>query len=1236
MTRIDRSTFSTDPLMKPTKKAKRLYFAIAFLCACLSTCLVASSATAEPGPWLQIVPQSRPTNLWTPGDFEEEITTKSAEYPGFGEGVAQVLRVQGEPVGCLGTDNVVGNGFCGLVTGGPAISTAAQLEVLLESLYGLSEVEVEGGPVGSAPLKITVPGLSVPPVVARHEDGLLGAVTAEVISDGGSGHLFVSILNLGDAALDGTSTPVRIVDELPAGVKASGVEGFAGLDNKDGPVECELESDNLVACTFENVLASYEAIEVEILVSVATPPPPDQTPGTVTVSGGNAPITTASQNVRVSTEKAPFGFEHFFARPEREGGASAIQAGEHPFQLTTTIVPNSNGLSGITHGEARVEQAALPRNLRFPLPAGLVGNASAMPQCPMSDFLEGARAIKLLRCAPESALGVASVNIFEPFFVGPKQFRAPVFNLPPAEGEPARFGFIVERTPVLVDTRVDETDGYRIIAEVRNVSTIAQFLSSTLVLWGAPGDSRHDATRGAACIFEGQFGGSLGPCERPPGLGDPAFLRMPVSCDGPLGFEAEAEPWNVPLGSEIARASFSAPGLSGCNRVPFAPSVAAEPTSHLAGSASGLNFELTMPNANLLNPEGIAEGQPKRVQVTLPAGVTVNPSEAEGLAGCSSAQYAAETAGSAPGAGCPEASKIGTVQIQTPLLDETATGAVYVGAPYDNPFDSLLSLYVIAKIPARGIIVKQAGKIEADPATGQLTTTFDNLPQIPFDTFKLQFKDGPRAPLVMPAACGSYDMTARFTPWNAANPDDPAPDEVVTRTVPLSVNQGPHGGPCPSGPRPFKPGFSAGTLSNAAGHYSQLNVRLTREDDEQEFTNFSVKLPRGVIGKLAGVPFCPDAAIAAARARTGTNGGQEELDHPSCPSNSQIGRLLVGAGVGGSLTYVPGKLYLAGTYNGAKLSVVAITPARVGPFDLGSVVIREALKVDPETAEVSVDAVKSDPIPHILQGIPVRARDIRVYVDRPEFILNPTSCKRMVSWATVTGAGLDTGSAADDSSVKVDAPFQAASCASLGFKPKLSLRLFNGKRRAFPRLRAVVKARPGDANIGRAQVTLPHTTFLEQGHIRTICTRVQFAAGAGNGQRCPKGSIYGRAKAFSPLLDEPLKGPVFLRSSNHALPDLVAALHSKKVDINLAGRIDSAEGGHIRNTFETVPDAPVSKFVLEMQGGRKGLIVNSVNLCHGKSRAKASFTGQNGSQLNSRPVVRAKCGGSKETGRHGR
>ncbi|HXR59899.1 MAG TPA: hypothetical protein VN732_01080 [Solirubrobacterales bacterium] len=558
-------------------------------------------------------------------------------------------------------------------------------------------------------------------------------------------------------------------------------------------------------------------------------------------------------------------------------------------------------------------------------------------------------------------------------------------------------------------------------------------------------------------------------------------------------------------------------------------------------------------------------------------------------------------------------------------MSEAGHGSVYVAAPHDNPFDSLLALYLVAKIPGRGILIKQAGRVDLNPDTGRIVTTFDNLPQIPFTSFDLHFNEGDRAPLVMPPSCGTYEITARFTPWSAADPFNPQPDEVVTRTSSFSVDHGPRGAPCLSGTPPFKPGFTAGTPNNAAGKYSSLNVRLTREDGEQEFRDFSLKLPKGLVGKLAGVPFCSEAAIAAARSRTGRNGGQEELDSSSCPAASEIGRTLVGAGVGRTLTYAPGKLYLAGPYKGAKLSIVAITTANVGPFDLGNVVIRQGLKVDPNTAEVSTDGSAGDPIPHILQGIVVHARDIRIYVDRQKFILNPTSCERMTVAASVVGSGLNFGSSADDQSVDVAAPFQAADCTRLGFKPKLKLTLSGGTRRSdTPRLRAVLRTRKGDANIGRAQVTLPRSEFLEQAHIRTVCTRVQFKAGRGNGAKCPKGSIYGRAKAISPLLDEPLKGPVFLRSSDNELPDLVAALHSSRVDINLVGRIDSLNG-RIRNTFEGVPDAPVTKFVLEMQGGRKGLIVNSTDICRRKHRAIADFKGQNGRHRLLRPLVKTSC-----------
>jgi hypothetical protein len=312
-----------------------------------------------------------------------------------------------------------------------------------------------------------------------------------------------------------------------------------------------------------------------------------------------------------------------------------------------------------------------------------------------------------------------------------------------------------------------------------------------------------------------------------------------------------------------------------------------------------------------------------------------------------------------------------------------------------------------------------------------------------------------------------------------------------------------------------------------------------------------------------------------------------------------------------------GKAYLAGPYKGAPFSLAIVTPALAGPFDLGNVVVRNALYVNPETVQITA---KSDPIPTILQGIPLDVRDIRVNVDRPGFTLNPTNCEPMAITAQVTGAS---GAVANLSN-----RFQVGECAALGFKPKLKIQLHGGTRRAaYQRLTATVTAKPGEANIARAAVTLPHSEFLAQEHIRTVCTRVQFAA-----DNCPKGSIYGKARAVTPLLDEPLEGPVYLRSSDNPLPDLVVALkgpESQPIEVELAGRTDSVHGG-IRNTFDVVPDAPVSKFTLQLFGGKKSLIVNSRDLCQGpKQRATVRFSGHNGMVRDFRPVVKNDCGKKK-------
>ena len=561
------------------------------------------------------------------------------------------------------------------------------------------------------------------------------------------------------------------------------------------------------------------------------------------------------------------------------------------------------------------------------------------------------------------------------------------------------------------------------------------------------------------------------------------------------------------------------------------------------------------------------------------------------------------------------------------MPEELLRGSLFVAEPYKNPFGSLIALYMVIKDPGLGILLVQPIEVRPDPLSGQLVGIAEDIPQQPFSHFRLRFREGGRAPLIAPPGCGSFETTATLYPSSGG--------AAVTSSSSFEIIAGPGNSPCPAG-APFNPGFEAGAESNAAAHYSPFEMRITRGDGEEDLTKFSATLPAGVLARLAGVPYCPEAAIAQAKSRTGEHGGQEELDHPSCPAASRIGTTTAGAGVGGQLTYVGGSLYLAGPYNGDPLSVVSITPAVAGPFDAGTVVVRVALTLNPVSGRAEADGSASDPIPHILQGIPLNVRDLRVDVDRDRFTLNATSCAEERTEAALFGGGavLDP---LPDHPVEASARYQAADCANLGFKPELAIKLRGGTRRgANPALRAIVTPRPfREANFSRAVVKLPRSAFLDQGHIRTVCTRVQFAAGPGNGARCPKGSVYGHARAWSPLLDEPLEGPVFLRSSNHNLPDLVVALHGV-VDIDLAARIDSVRGG-IRASFAKIPDAPVSRFILDMQGAKKGLIVNSRNLCRKpkRNRALANLSGQNARRHRAKPLLRAtRC--QKQAKRHRR
>jgi len=894
---------------------------------------------------------------------------------------------------------------------------------------------------------------------------------------------------------------------------------------------------------------------------------------------------------------AAFGFNELDSTFTNQDGSQATQAGAHPFAQTVTVgfntVFSDDVDQDIPDGNAK--------DVIVSLPPGLVGDPTAVTPCSSLDFVED-------NCSIGSQVGINDVTILDP----DSTFRVSLYSLSPPPGVAMRLGFKVLVTRVTLDLVVNPEPPYNVIAKSLETPNPIPFFRSEVRVWGVPGSPVHDSER--ECT---------GGCSA--NTGEEVFLTLPRACEGPLNTDFEATSWQEPdaipvRGTSITHDSAEPPnpqGMTGCSKLDFQPSIAAQPTTRAAQSPTGLDFSLDVADEGLLNPSGLAASDIKKTVVTLPEGFSVNPSIAEGLEVCTEAQLERETAFSEAGAGCPNASKIGTVEVETPLLDENVNGALYQAEPYQNPFDSLIALYIVIKNPKLGIVVKQPLEVIPDPLTGQLTTVAEDMPQLPFSHFRLHFREGARSPLASPPACGTYEAKAVLTPWAGGPP--------TTTTSAFEIITGPGGGPCPTGGLPpFRPGLIAGTLNNAAGRFSPFNVRLHRTDSEQEFTRFSIKLPPGIVGILAGIPYCSEAGIAKAKSRTGPLGGAEELANPSCPAASEIGHTLVGAGVGSALAYAPGKIYLAGPYKGTAFSLVAITAGVVGPFDIGTVVVRQGFKIDRETAEVFIDATESDPIPHIIKGVPVHARDIRAYVDRSKFVFNPTSCERTSTASTLLGSGLDFGSLADDRPVTVSTPFQAADCAALKFEPKLKLQLKGGtKRGAHPALRAVLSMNGGpergEANIARAQVTLPRSAFLEQGHIKTICTRVQF-----RGDACPAGSVYGYARAFTPVLDTPVEGPVYLRSSEHQLPDLVASLHNERITVDVVGRIDSLKG-RIRNTFEAVPDAPVTKFVLTMQGGKKGLIVNSTNLCRGTQRAIAEFTAQNGKVSNTRPMVKAKC-----------
>jgi hypothetical protein len=877
-----------------------------------------------------------------------------------------------------------------------------------------------------------------------------------------------------------------------------------------------------------------------------------------------------------------FSITGFSGSSRLPDGSLELAAGGHP-DLTTTIHFATEPLPG-----GKVQPAGNVKDVDVQLPPGFVGYSNAIPTCPAA--LLSTPPSGEVKCSPDSQAGIVTITTY----YGGQAFPTtlPLYNMEPPTGVATQFGFNVANVLVYVDSGAVDNGEYRVETKITNISQGLPLGDTELTLWGVPADPSHNPqrySRGA-----GSTGAESNAPVKP-------LLRNPTSCSNALSATTVAsDSWQAP--GLFLRAGFENDSegnpivYGGCAAVPFAGEITAQPTSHEADSPSGFDVTVTIPQNS--NPSGRGTSDLRDAAVTLPEGMAINASSAGGLTSCTAAQVGL---GSNVPAACPESSKIGSVEITTPLLDHPVAGSVYLAKQGENKFGALLAAYIAVDDPASGTVLKLPGRIATNPVSGRIVASFDENPQLPFETLSVKFFGGPRAPLTTPPACGTYTTSAVLTPWSGNAP--------VMANDSFAVTSGPGGGACPAAGA-FGPSLETAVGSPLAGSYSPLRVRISRADGSGRLGALAVRLPAGMLARLAGVPYCPDAALAAVPTAEGT--GAAQLATPSCPAASRVGSVSVGAGAGTDPFYVnTGSAYLAGPYKGAPLSLAIVTPAVAGPFDLGNVVVRTALRVNPETARVTA---VTDALPTILDGVPLDLRDVRVDLDREDFTVQPTSCESEPFGGSATST---TGLTAP-----LRSPYAAIGCAGLPFAPDLSLAVKGAsKRSGYPALVAKLKARKGDADIGAVTVALPHSEFLAQNHIGTICTRPQFAA-----RKCPKRSIYGYAEARTPLLAKPLKGPVYLRANGGAreLPDLVAALRGQ-IEIDLVGYIDSHKGG-IRTRFVKVPDAPISSFTLRMKGGEKSLLENSTDLCAAAQHAEVRMTGQNGKRHDSTPPVTPSCG----------
>jgi hypothetical protein len=1232
--------------------------------------MIAPGASAE-GVWWGLSSGTRPGHL--------SITSRSGGKPGVDQSDELTLHPS-ELFSFLVSPNLSSHqieeeeftepGQSAEVTPG---ESAAEVQAALEAVegYGAGNVQVEA--LGSESYKITFIGaLKAQPVSVRlgypAGRGVLTQLTAGApATEGSDGEVYVAAENLGDQSISGQSSPVVLSDVLPPGLKAVAIEATKPVKENSfigrrPQLSCTLAT---LSCTLSKTqapfqaLAPYDEIEMRIAVDVE-PGAPESETNEVRISGGESftcraepgagsyrdsgcideslgggfersgggPVTPASskRTLTVSSSPTPFGVDQYALTNEEEGGAITTQAGAHPFQQTTRLTFNQGAdltPPGSGAEERHVSTIGLPKDANFKWPAGLIGNPTPIAQCTDVQFFAHTEEGEANLCPPDSAVGVAVVTINEPSNLGVTEIPVPLFNLVPRVGEPARFGFNVTQAnaPVTIDTSVRTGGDYGITVSADNVTQSVSFLSSSVTVWGVPGDARHDRQRGWSCLLEsrGVVPSNLAPCTAAQEQHPQPFLSLPTSCEGPLQTSVEVDPWSSPGSFQDFPGSFDeGQSLDSCNRLPFSAEIKLAPDGQSASTPTGLKVDVHVPQEEDLNAAGLSSSNIKDIDVTLPKGVVLNPAAADGLQACSEGQIGYLPGQSDPPSElhfsetlpepllqgsnfCPDAAKVGTAKISTPLLPkgDALEGAVYLATPAPNgeegtnPFKTLVAMYIVAKDPVSGALVKLPGKVSLNQETGQIESTFENTPQLAFEDAELHFFGGERAPLATPAACGTYETKATFTPWSGTPP--------ISSSSTFQITSGPNGSPCPS-PLPFAPTLATGSPNVSAGSFSPLTTTISREDGNQNINSVQLRFAPGMSGILTGIPLCHEA----------------EANAGTCPEASRIGETIVSVGLGGDpYTVTAGKVYLTEKYAGAPFGLSIVNPAEAGPFDLGKVVVRATIEINPLTAALTVTTGQ---IPHILDGIPLQIKHVNVNINRPGFTFNPTNCNPQ----SITG----TIGSVEGAVAAVSSPFQATNCANLKFAPKFTASTAGKTSKAAGASLHVKLTYPSAplgtyANLAKAKVSLPKQLPSRLTTLQKACTAQTFEQ---NRPACPKESIVGEAKVLTPLLPVPLTGPAyFVSHGGEAFPDLIMVLQGYGVTVELIGNTQIKKG-ITTSTFNATPDVPFTSFELTLPQGKFSALAANANLCTSKLAMPSEFTSQDGAILKqSTPISVTGC-----------